>query len=122
VLQNGAQQNFQASIAGTSAGTRFTLSGNYFDQTGVIPGQGLKRGSAFGTVDHTSKYFKVGASASLSRAPAADRRRPGCFGYATARTPFGSPLNYTTPGLRGLYDPRPTTIRSTSIRCSKRCR
>ncbi len=107
VLRSGAQQNYQASISGSSAGTRFTLSGNYFDQTGVIPGQALTRGNAFGSVDHTSKYIRVGASASLSRALQQLGEGQGAFGYATAMTPFGRPTNYTNPDSAGLYDPRP---------------
>ncbi len=107
VLRDGLQKNFQASITGSSAGTRFTLSGNYFGQQGVIPGQGSKRGNAFATVDHSSKYFRVGATASLSRSLQELGEGQGAFGYATALTPFGQPINYTTKDSAGLYDPRP---------------
>ncbi len=107
VLRDGMQKNFQASRTGSAAGTRFSLAGNYFNQQGVIPGQGSTRGNAFATVDHTSKRFRVGASMSLTRSLQQIGEGQGAFGYATAMTPFGVPYNYTTKDSLGLYDPRP---------------
>ena len=65
VLRAAPQQNYQGRLAGSCAGTRFTLSGNYFDQTGVIPGQGLTRGNAFASVDHSSDRTSSRRSASF---------------------------------------------------------
>jgi TonB-linked SusC/RagA family outer membrane protein len=107
VLRDGLQKNFQGSITGSSAGTRFTLSGNYFNQQGVIPGQGSTRGNAFATVDHVGKYFRAGTTVSLTRALQELGIGQGAYGYATAMAPFGSPYNYTTKDSAGLFDPRP---------------
>ncbi len=107
VLRSGAQKNFQMSVVGSTAGTRFSIAGNYFNQLGVIPGQASTRGNAFATIDHVSKYFKVGASVSLSRSLQQLGEGQGAFGYATAMTPFGVPYNYTTKDSTGLLDPRP---------------
>ncbi|MBL0939086.1 MAG: TonB-dependent receptor [Gemmatimonadaceae bacterium] len=107
VLRDGLQRNFQANVSGSAAGTRFSLSGNYFNQEGVIPGQASTRGNAFATVDHVSKYMQLGASISLSRSLQEIGEGQGAFGYATAMTPFGRPTNYTTPDSAGLLDPRP---------------
>ena len=107
VLRNGAQRNLQAGVTGGSGGTRYTLSTNYFDQRGMIPGQGNTRGTAFGSLDHIGSRLRIGASAFLSRAVTEMGEGQGAFGYATAMTPFGRPTNYTTPDSAGLMDPRP---------------
>jgi TonB-linked SusC/RagA family outer membrane protein len=107
VLRDGRQRNIQGGFTGSSADTRYSLSGNYFGQDGLIPGQGNTRGSAFASIDHTSDRFRVGLTTSISRALVEMGEGQGAFGYATAMTPFGSPLNFTNPDSAGLLDPRP---------------
>lgn len=107
VLRDGRQQNAQASVNGTLAGTRFSVAGNYFNQNGVIPGQASTRGNAFASLDHTSDHFRVGVTTSLSRSLQEIGEGQSAFGYATTMAPFGRPINYTTPDSAGLYDPRP---------------
>ena len=46
MLRNGRQRSVQGGVNGFSGDTRFSVNGNYFDQVGVIPGQGYRRGSA----------------------------------------------------------------------------
>jgi len=107
VLRDGLQHNVQGGLTGSSAGTRYSLTGNYFNQKGMIPGQGNARGTAFGSIDHTASRLRIGASAFLSRALVELGEGQGAFGYATAMTPFGRPTNYTNSDSAGLYDPRP---------------
>ncbi|MGQ0647217.1 MAG: SusC/RagA family TonB-linked outer membrane protein [Gemmatimonadaceae bacterium] len=107
VLRDGLQRNLQGGVTGSGPDTRYSLSGNYFDQKGMIPGQGNTRGTAFGSIDHTAKRLHIGASAFLSRALVQLGEGQGAFGYATAMTPFGRPTNYTNPDSAGLLDPRP---------------
>jgi len=107
VLRDGAQRNFQGGLTGSSPDTRYNLSGNYFNQTGMIPGQGYNRSSAFASVDHSKNRFRIGMSANMARVLQQQGEGQGAFGYATAMTPFGTPYNYTNPDSAGLYDPRP---------------
>ncbi|WP_440133778.1 SusC/RagA family TonB-linked outer membrane protein [Chitinophaga sancti] len=56
-------QNYQASVSGGSDKTQFSLSGNFFDQEGIIISSEFKRYSLRTTLDHTiSDHFKVGTS------------------------------------------------------------
>lgn len=107
VLRDGRQQNAQASVNGTLAGTRFSIAGNYFNQNGVIPGQANTRGNAFASFDHTTDRLRIGVTTSLSRSLVELGEGQGAFGYATSMTPFGAPYNYTNKDSAGLYDPRP---------------
>jgi TonB-linked SusC/RagA family outer membrane protein len=107
VLRDGLQRNAQASVAGQTGGTRYSLSGNYFEQQGAIPGQANTRGNAFASFDHTSSRLKVGMTTSLTRALVQMGVGQGAFGYATTMAPFGRPYNYTNPDSAGLLDPRP---------------
>jgi TonB-linked SusC/RagA family outer membrane protein len=107
VLRDGAQRSFQGGVTGSSADTRYALSGNYFGQRGMIPGQGYTRGSAFASVDHSSRRLNLGVSANTSRIDTDQGEGGAAYGYALAMTPLGQPLNYFNPDSAGLFDPRP---------------
>ena len=107
VLRNGMQRNAQGGLTGSSPDTRYSVSGNYFDQLGVIPGQGYTRGSGFASVDHTSDRFHIGLSANASRINTDQGEGGGAYGYALAMTPLGRPTNFMNPDSAGLLDPRP---------------
>lgn len=107
VLQNSHQNNFQGSLTGSSADTRYTASGNFFDQGGLIPGQGYRRGSGFASVDHSAGRLHVGLSANVGRIYQDIGESGAAFGYTAAMQPYGVPYNYTNPDSAGLYDPRP---------------
>ena len=107
VLRDGLQRNMQGGLNGATADTRFSLSGNYFEQQGMIPGQANTRGTGFASIEHSGSRFRVGASAFVSRALVEMGVGQGAFGYSTAMTPFGSPYNYTNPDSAGILDPRP---------------
>ncbi|HXT15375.1 MAG TPA: TonB-dependent receptor [Gemmatimonadaceae bacterium] len=107
VLRSGAQRQVQAGLNGTSGDTRFSVNGNYFDQVGLIPGQGYNRGSAFASIDHSSDRLKLGLTSNLSRILTDQGEGGGAYGYALAMTPLGRPTNFTNPDSAGLLDPRP---------------
>jgi TonB-linked SusC/RagA family outer membrane protein len=107
VLRSGAQRSVQTGITGSSGDTRFSLNANYFDQVGVIPGQGYNRGAGFASIDHTSDRLKLGLTANLSRILTDQGEGGAAYGYALAMTPLGQPFNYTNPDSAGLLDPRP---------------
>ena len=63
VYRTAGIQNYQAAVSGGSDKTVFSLSGNFFNQDGIIIKSNFKRYSFRATLDHTiSKYFKVGTS------------------------------------------------------------
>lgn len=107
VLQNSHQNTYQGALTGSSPDTRYSISGNFFDQGGLIPGQGYRRGSAFATVDHSAGRLHVGLTTNLTRVAQDIGESGAAFGYTAAMQPYGSPYNYTNPDSVGLYDPRP---------------
>jgi TonB-linked SusC/RagA family outer membrane protein len=107
VLRNGGQRSMQAGVNGFSGDTRFSVNANYFDQIGVIPGQGYNRGSAFASIDHSSDKLRLGLTTNLSRILTDQGEGGAAYGYALAVTPIGRPRNYTNPDSAGLLDPRP---------------
>lgn len=63
VYRKANVQNYQASVSGGSEKTQFSLSGNFFNQEGIIISSDFKRYSLRATLDHNiSKRFKVGTS------------------------------------------------------------
>ena len=107
VLRDGLQRSLQAGLTGSTTDNRFALSGNYFDQKGVIPGQGYKRGAGYASVEHQSRRLRVGLSANASRIDTDQGEGGAAYGYVLAMTPLGRPTNFTNPDSAGLLDPRP---------------
>ncbi len=63
MLRNGNQQSHQLGILGGSENTLFSLSGNYFNEQGIIPGQDFTRYTFRVNIDQNiSKRIKVGTS------------------------------------------------------------
>ncbi|MFB6455308.1 SusC/RagA family TonB-linked outer membrane protein [Chitinophaga sp. Hz27] len=63
VYRTGLQTNHQIGISGGNERTQFSISGGYYKETGVYPGQSFERFSARISVDHQiNKIFKVGLS------------------------------------------------------------
>ncbi len=107
ILRDGLQRSIQGGLTGSAADTRYALSGNYFGQRGMIPGQGYNRGAAFASVDHTSERLHLGLSANGSRIITDQGEGGAAYGYAFAMTPLGQPFNFTNPDSANLLDPRP---------------
>ena len=69
IFRQAPIQNHQVTVSGGNEGTRFAVSGNYFDQQGVVINSGFRRASLRVNVDKTvSKRLNVGTSLQLSRA------------------------------------------------------
>ncbi len=63
VFRIAPMQNYNASITGGSEKTQFALSGDYFDQQGIIINTGFRRISARANIDHqATKRLKAGIS------------------------------------------------------------
>jgi TonB-linked SusC/RagA family outer membrane protein len=107
VLRDGLQRSVQGGLTGSSADTRYGLSGNYFDQKGVIPGQGYTRGSGFASIEHNARRLRVGATMNMSRILTDQGEGGAAYGYALAMTPLGRPTNFMNTDSTGLLDPRP---------------
>jgi TonB-linked SusC/RagA family outer membrane protein len=107
VLKDGRQRSVQGGLSGSSADTRYALSGNYFGQDGMIPGQGYRRGAAFASLDHSVRRLHLGISANTARINTDQGEGGAAYGYALAMTPLGQPYNYTNPDSAGLLDSRP---------------
>ena len=96
------------------------LSGNYFDQGGLIPGQGYSRGAGFASIDHSASRLHLGVSTNVSRIYQDIGEGGGAFGYAAAMQPLRRAVQLHQPRLRRPATIRvPTTISSTSTRCSR---
>lgn len=52
ILRTAPMQNHTVTISGSSEKTRYSLSGNYYDQDGIIINTGAKRGSVRMNMDH----------------------------------------------------------------------
>ncbi len=107
VIQSALQKSIQGGLVGSNGDTRYSLSGNFFGQNGMIPGQGYNRGTGFASVDHQSNRLHLGLSANVSRVNTDMGEGGGAYGYALAMEPFGKPTNFTNPDSAGLLDPRP---------------
>jgi TonB-dependent starch-binding outer membrane protein SusC len=90
-LQTGNSQNHQLTISGGDLKTRYLISGNYTDQTGVIKNTDFNKISGRVNIDRTlSKSFTVGINTSASSST-----QKGLSNYGTL----------TAPGrLAGPYD------------------
>ena len=120
ILQDSHQANVQASLMGSAADTRYSASGNYFDQGGLIPGQGYRRGAGFASIDHTSNRLHLGVSTNVvAHLPGHRRERRGVRlrrrDAAVRRRRTTSP----TPTRPASTIRVRTTISSTSTRCSR---
>lgn len=68
VTRDGATMQHNISLSGGTKSTRYLLSGNYYDQKGIIKNSGLKRYSLRANIDQEiNKYVKVGLNLTASR-------------------------------------------------------
>jgi TonB-linked SusC/RagA family outer membrane protein len=107
VLTDARQRSLQGGLSGATPDTRYAISGNYFGQDGMIPGQAYSRGAAFASLDHTARRLHLGISANSSRINTDMGEGGAAYGYALAMTPLGRPYNFTNPDSASLLDTRP---------------
>lgn len=68
VLQSAPIQNHTIAFSGSSEKTRYALSGNYFDQEGILLNSGAKRGSLRLNLDHElNDLVKMSVNLNISR-------------------------------------------------------
>jgi TonB-linked SusC/RagA family outer membrane protein len=68
VTRDGATAQHNISMSGGTKLTKYLLSGNYYDQKGIVKNSGLKRYSVRANIDQEiSKYVKVGLNLTASR-------------------------------------------------------
>lgn len=89
ILRTGVQQSHQLGITGVTGNTRFSFSGNYFDQRGITIGQDFNRYSATLSVEHTMDRLRFGVTATGSRSVADIGQGDGLWGTALANSPLG---------------------------------
>ncbi|WP_185958214.1 SusC/RagA family TonB-linked outer membrane protein [Fodinibius sediminis] len=98
----GYQQSHQLTVQGGNEHTQFAVSGNFFNETGIIPGQNFDRYTLRINLDHdVSDRFRIGTSTLLSRFVQAYGTNP--YGTAVAMNPLGNPYEQD-----GTLDFRPT--------------
>ncbi len=68
VLRTALVQNHTVTFSGSSDKTHYSLSGNYYDQEGIIINTGVKRGSVRLNLDHElNNWLKLAINLNLSR-------------------------------------------------------
>lgn len=68
ITRDGQIQQHNISVTGGTRGTRYLLSGNYYDHKGIIKNAGLNRVTLRANIDQQlSDYFKLGLSLTASR-------------------------------------------------------
>lgn len=68
IFRNAPIQNHTLTFTGSSDKTRYSLSGNYYDQEGILINSGVKRGSVRLNLDHEMKsWLTMGVNLQLSR-------------------------------------------------------
>ncbi|MFK7924747.1 MAG: SusC/RagA family TonB-linked outer membrane protein [Bacteroidia bacterium] len=93
VLNQGTQQNHQISMRGGNAKTQFMVSGNVFDDQGIIEGMSYTRYSLRINLDHkVNDWLKIGTSTYLNRTEQNWGSSPA-FGEALANNPLGVPYD-----------------------------
>jgi TonB-linked SusC/RagA family outer membrane protein len=98
----GYQQSHQISVQGGNESTQFAVSGNFFSETGIMPGQQFDRYTLRINLDHdVSDRFRIGTSTLLSRFAQDYGTNP--YGSAVNQNPLGNPFNED-----GSLDFRPT--------------
>ncbi|MEQ9438570.1 MAG: TonB-dependent receptor [Cyclobacteriaceae bacterium] len=92
VLQTGYRQNHQLNVLGGSENTQFLISGNYYDEDGIIPTQAFQRYSIRVNLDHQiNENIRIGASTLFSRS--FEDRATNPIGEALGNNPMGVPYD-----------------------------
>lgn len=88
----GAQQNHAINISGGNDDTRFTVSGNFFDQTGVTKRMDFRRMSGSASIDHRIGRLSLGLSSTIAYNVRNEGAGNGIWDQALRHNPLGSPL------------------------------
>jgi TonB-linked SusC/RagA family outer membrane protein len=91
IRKDGFQQNHQLAINSASENSRISVTANYFDQTGLTPGQGYQRYSGSMSIEHVIGRLRVGVSALGTRAVEDINAGDGIWDLALRTNPMGNP-------------------------------
>ncbi len=97
-LNSGGIQDYGLSLSGGSETAKFYISGNYFDQDGILVGSGFRRLN--GRVNSQFKFGKLTINESLSLVNA-DLQENNWFGFDGATAPI---LAQNVPGNDGGFE------------------
>lgn len=105
VYKTGLMTNHQVGVTGGTDLTQYALSGGYYRETGVYPGQSFERYSLKASVDQQlGKFVKIGVS-SLNTYTFTNGENANPMGQVLRASPIASPydsagklINYFVPG------------------------
>jgi len=90
LLQNGSIQKHQLTVTGGSETVKYNVSGNFFEQEGLLPGDVFNRMSLRSNLDFTlSKSVTAGASIQLNHTKNKLITNPSALSYAFNGNPLG---------------------------------
>jgi len=93
IYHTGSQQQHRLSYNSVSGNARLSLSGTYFDQTGITVGQGYNQYSATISFENTYGRLRLGATATGSRSVADIGGDWQVWGEALANSSLGAPYD-----------------------------
>ena len=103
ILRRGLQQNHQLDMSGLTGNTRFSFSGNLFDQRGITINQDFERATGTLSLDHTAGRVRLGITATAARSTNEIGRNDGLWDEALLNNPLGMPYD-----SNGVLQWRPT--------------
>ncbi|HXY19230.1 MAG TPA: SusC/RagA family TonB-linked outer membrane protein [Gemmatimonadales bacterium] len=93
IYRIGSQQQHRVSYNSIAGNARLSLSGTYFNQSGITVGQGFKQYSGTISFENTYGRLRIGATATGSRSVADIGGDSQLWGEATANSSLGLPYD-----------------------------
>ncbi len=122
ILRDGSQEQHRLSFTSINGTSRLSLSGTYFNQSGITIGQGFNQYSGTVSFENTYGRLRIGATASGSRSVADIGANDQLWGEALANNPLGMPYDSAgnpSPTLCGVctlkLKPTPDPLRVNPI-------
>lgn len=112
IAQTGFAQNYNLSISGGNETSNYSVSGNYYDDRGILKTTGVERFGLRANSDfYVGKYIKVGESLSVSRMAFRDDapKNGNSWDVATKASPL-LPIYDSSNTLGGYYRLEDTVI------------
>lgn len=107
IYKQGTTVDHQLSVSGGTEGTRYSMGGSYYKETGIIPGQDFQRFSLRTTIDHqVNKRIKVGINSmnTLSYANSGGNPVGGLARLSPLTAPYLADGTLNMTPLVGLLD------------------
>ena len=128
VYKTGLMTNHQVGVTGGTDITQYALSGGYYRETGIYPGQSFERYSLKASVDQQlGKWVKIGVS-SLNTYTFTNGENANPMGQVLRASPLSSPydttgklINYFVPGSANqVWNPLANFLPGASVERRKR--